>query len=379
MKRFVHALCLIVICLVGLSSCLNGNDTDTTVYQETAITRTSVLAVNRYIHTLSKSGQDSVYKKTITTSPAFTIDQTKYEIFNTDSLPYDCDMKHVLISLTGSSYSGAIFIKSLDKEDEYMYYSSSDSLDFTTPRVIRIFNNNMSLYREYKLTISKHLVPTEKILWKERPVEDFPDDKEKEDAKWDALVKEAGLKSFIGAGRMEAYAYSKDNELMISRDEGKTWDPDLIDSDASLLPIEYFSFASSLLKTDAEDDYQLLVGANNDQQEACFVWRKIEEHSEYSMPAKWVYMPIEPYNRYYLPAAPDWTLVSFNDDVLAIGSLGLYCTRDGGITWKKDSRYLLPDEFNVFNNISVTTDDDDHLWLKDSDSERAWCGTFVKE
>ena len=379
MKRFIHALCLIVICSVGLSSCLNGDDTDTTVYQETSINRMSVLAVNRYIHTLSKSGQDSVYKKTITTSPTFTIDQTKYEIYNLDSLPYDCDMKHVLISLTGSTYSGTIFIKSIDKEDEMVFYSSADSLDFTTPRVIRVYNNNLSIYREYKLTINKHQVPTEKILWKEYPVTDFPDDKEKEDAKWEALVKEAGLETFIGAGRMEAYAYSKDHELMISRDEGKTWDPDLIDSEASLLPVEYFSFASSLLKTDPGDDYQLLVGTNDNHQEACVVWRKIEEHSEYSLPAKWVYMPIEPYNRYYLPAAPDWTLVSFNNDVLAIGSRGLYCTRDGGITWKKDSRYSLPDGLDVFNNISVMTDDDNHLWLMDCDSERAWCGTFVKE
>lgn len=378
MKRFIHALCLIVTCSVGLSSCLNGNDSDTTVYQETAITRMSITAVNRYIHTQSKSGEDSIYKKVITTAPTFTIDQTKYQIFNTDSLPYDCDMQHVLISLTGSSYSGAILIKSLDKEDEMVYFNSTDSLDLTTPRVIRIFNNSMTLYRDYTLTASKHQVPTEKLLWEERSASDFPDSKEKEYELWEALVKEAGLESFIGLGRKEAYAFSKDHQLMVSRDEGVTWEVEIIDSDASLLPTESFGFASFPMKTDDDDDYQLLVGMNDDREEACGVWRKIEEHSKYSMTGKWVYMPVESYNLYYLPAG-EWKLLFFNDDVLAFGGLGLYCTRDGGITWKKDSRYQLPAEVDAIYNASVTTDSDGRLWLKDCDTGVVWCGTFVKE
>ena len=159
---------------MGLSSCLKGNDTEVTVYQETAIVSMSISAVNRYIHTLSKTGKDSVYKKTLgqATTPVFVIDQAKYEIYNPDSLPNDADLEHVKISMTGSTRSGTIFIHSLDEKDALELYSSSDSIDFRTPRTFRVYNNNLTIYRDYKVTVNKHQVATEKILCEERPLKD---------------------------------------------------------------------------------------------------------------------------------------------------------------------------------------------------------------
>ena len=381
MKRFIQALCLIVVCSMGLSSCLKGNDTEVTVYQETAIVSMSVSAINRYIHTLSKSGQDSIYKKTIGQSqaPVFVIDQAKYEIYNPDSLPNDVDLKHVTISMQGSTRSGTIFIVSLEDKDALEIYSSSDSIDFTTPRTFRVYNNNLTIYRDYKVTLNKHQVATEKILWEERPLKDYPDSLDKKKAEWGAIVKGAGLDRFIGAGSHEAYAYNKDRQLMVSKDNGKTWTADELDSDASLLPVYSYSFVSYPLTTSLEDDCQLLIGINGDRPEACGVWRKISESFQYSKPGKWTYMPVEVYNNYYLPSTQNLALVWFNDEVLAFNGTSIYSSGDGGITWKKDSRYPMPNKVTEIAKVDALVDIWGYLWLKDVTAGKVWRGTYIQD
>ena len=380
MKRFIQALCLIVVCSMGLSSCLKGNDTEVTVYQETAIVSMSISAVNRYIHTLSKTGKDSVYKKTLgqATTPVFVIDQAKYEIYNPDSLPNDADLEHVKISMTGSTRSGTIFIHSLDEKDALELYSSSDSIDFRTPRTFRVYNNNLTIYRDYKVTVNKHQVATEKILWEERPLKDYPDSLDKLKAKWETIVKESGLDRFIGAGSHEAFAYDKDRKLMVSKDKGKTWAADELDSDASLLPVYSYSFVTYPLTTNLEDDCHLLIGLNGDHPEACGIWRKIAEFHD-SQSNKWTYMPLEAYNRYYLPATQNLALVWFNFDVLAITTNNIYSSSDGGITWKKDSRYPMPNKVTEITKVDALVDIWGYLWLKDVTAGKVWRGTYIQD
>ena len=146
MKRFLYTLCIAIVSSWGLLSCLSDSDTtEYTVYDDTAITQMQILSINRYIHTTTTAGKDTTYKKTITSSsntlPGFTIDHEKKTIYNTDSLPYDADLSRVVILLTGSTYTGQIYVKSLANDDLFPY-SSSDSIDFNSPREIRAYNNN---------------------------------------------------------------------------------------------------------------------------------------------------------------------------------------------------------------------------------------------
>lgn len=378
MKRHIYALCITLMGVFLYSSCL-GSDSNYEVatYDDMAITGFSLSAANRYIHTTSKkTGNDTIYKEALTTKPTFTIDQTLYKIYNTDSLPKDCDLKHVLATISSSTYSGSIVIKSVNSDTLYNY-SSTDSIDFSQPREIRVYNNTLEKYRTYEVTLNQHQVETGTILWEKMPAESYPVNTEKE--KWEKLVTDAGLKSFIGAGTKEAYAFSQDGRIMVTKDEGATWTPDSLDEDISLLPKQDIAFVSYPFAPNEKTDYQLLAGIIEEGEVISVVWRKIAEYGEDSQACKWVYLPYEEYNRYYLPATPSLNLVYFHDKVLAISADMIRASQDGGITWHTSDQFTLPDEGDThFQNVEAVTDDEGALWFKDKDTNEVWRGVLVE-
>lgn len=377
MKRYIHTLCLVLSSVVLYTSCLNASDSEVTVYDDMAITGFSLATVNRYIHTTSKSGTDSVYKKTLSTMPTFTIDQNQFKIYNTDSLPKDCDLKHVLASITSSTYSGRIYIKSLIS-DTLWVYSSSDSLDFSQPREVLVYNNSLEKYRTYEVTINQHQVETGKILWEQMSAENYPADDTK--TRWKEAAAAAGLGRFIGASTKEGYAFSQDGkQIMTSKDEGGTWIPDSIDGDITKLPSEHIAFVSFPFAPNEETDYQLMAGVVKEGEIACALWRKISEYADGSEASKWVQLPFESYNRYYLPAMVGFSLVYFHGYVLAIDSNSIYCSRDGGVTWRTSESLSLPgDGETYFYNIEAMTDAEGALWFKDLDTNSVWRGVLVE-
>lgn len=380
MKRHIYALCITLMSVFLYSSCLgSGNDYEVTTYDDMAITGFSLGAVNRYIHTKStKTGNDTVYKSALAAAdmPAFTIDQTLYKIYNTDSLPKDCDLKHVLATISTSTYSGGIVIKSAVSDTLYNY-NSTDSLDFSQPREVRVYNNTYEKYRAYEVTLNQHQVETGVILWERMADDAYPADTEKE--AWEKLVADAGLKSFIGAGRKEAYAFSQDGTIMVTKDDGATWTADNLGDDLSLLPTQDIAFVSYPFKPNEETDYQILAGIIGEGEVISVVWRKVAEFSEGSEPCKWVYLPYESYNQYYLPATPGLNLVYFHDCVLAISADDIRMSQDGGITWHTSDEIKLPDNGNDgFLRVEARTDAEGALWLKDLDTNHVWRGVMVE-
>ena len=377
MKRYIYALCITLSSVFLYASCLNSDSTEVTVYDDMAITGFSVSKINRYIHTTSKSGADSVYKKELTTLPTFSIDQIQYKIYNTDSLPNDCDLNHVLAAISTSSYSGGVYVKSLTS-DTLWVYSSTDSIDFSQPREIRVFNNTYEKYRTYEVKINQHQVETDKVLWERMPSDSYPVDNTK--AKWEEAAANAGLGKFIGFGTKEGYAFNEDGtQIMVSKDEGATWEPDNIDGDISMLPKQNIAFVSYPFLPNEYTDYQLMAGTTEEGEIACSIWRKIAEYAEGSQACKWVQLPVEQYNRYYLPAMVSFSLVRFHGYILAIDSNKIYSSRDNGITWRALDMFPLPgDSETYFYHVEAVTDAEGALWFKDLDTNNVWRGVLVE-
>lgn len=379
MKRYIFVICITLSSVLLYTSCLGSdNNYEVTTYDDMAITGFSLSAVNRYIHTTSKSGNDSVYKATLKTMPTFTIDQNQYKIYNTDSVPKDCDLKHVLANISSSTYSGNIYIKSVASDTLYLY-SNTDSIDFSQPRELRVYNNTLEKFRTYEVTINQHQVETGTILWEKMPAESYPVDTEKE--KWEQIVAaNADLKSFIGAGTKEAYAFSQDGRIMVTTDEGATWMADNIDDDLSLLPKEDIAFVSCPFNPNEDTDYQLLAGIIEEGEVISVVWRKIAEYGEGSQASKWVYLPYEEYNRFYLPATPNLNLVYFHGYVLAIGTDTIRYSQDGGITWHTSDQFTLPHgSEDLYFNTEAVTDSEGALWFKINESNEVWRGVLVEQ
>ena len=159
MKRYIYTLCVILVGSSCLLSCMKSSDDTVVTYYETAITNMQLSAVNRKIHTTTSKGADTTYVKKLTTFPKFTVDHVNGRIFNADSLPSDCDLSRVLVTLTASSYTGTLFIKDLGS-DNLIFYSSTDSIDFTSPREFRAYNTDGSLYKSYQVTMNAHSTST---------------------------------------------------------------------------------------------------------------------------------------------------------------------------------------------------------------------------
>jgi hypothetical protein len=374
MNKHFSALLALMMGALMMTSCLSSSDSSDIIYNnDTAITAFSLTTVNRYIHTTSKSGTDSVYKKVYTYPVSFSIDQYNQTIYNTDSLLADCDLKHVLVSITTKN-SGVVAIKDVNS-DTLRTYNSTDSLDFTQPREVRVYAQDGSTYRAYQVTINKHQVATDQILWEKMPADSYPVDAEKE--KWEQIVAEAGLAHFIGAGTKEAYAYDMDGQLMVSKDEGATWTPDSLDASASLLPKENVAFVSFPFEANEETDYQILAGVIEEGEVVSVVWRKVAESAEDSQPGKWCFVPVEVFNRYSLPATDDLSLVWFHHRVLAICSSWIRVSIDGGITWKNYGTLPLPADDLIA--VEACTDDEGALWLKEKNTDNVWRGILVEE
>ena len=374
MNKHFSALLALIMGALLMTSCLTSDDGSEIIYNnDTAITAFSLTTVNRYIHTTSKSGKDSVYKKVISNPATFNIDQYEKRIFNTDSIYADCDLKHVLITITTKN-SGVVAIKDIGS-DTLRTYNSTDSIDLSQTREFRVYSQSGSTYRSYQVTVNKHQSVTDKIIWEEMPADSYPVDTKK--AQWEQIVADAGLACFIGAGTKEAYAYSEDGQLMVTTDEGATWNPDSLDESSLLLPKENIAFVSYPYAANEKTDYQILAGCLEEGEITSCLWRKIAEYGEDSEPGKWAFMSTEIFNRYYLPATNDLNLVWFHGQVLAICSSWIRSSIDGGITWKISSGLQLPADDLI--EVEVRTDDEGALWLKDKNSDKVWRGTMVEE
>ena len=374
MNKHIYALFALMMGALLMTSCLKSDDTSViNYYNDTAITNFYLATVNRYIRTTSSSGVVSVSKKVVTDPVEFYIDHYNKRIYNADSLPGDCDLSHVLVSISTKN-SGVTAIKSMTSDTLYTYYST-DSLDFSKTREIRVYAQSGDMYRAYQVTINKHQSVTDKLMWEEMPEGSYPVDEKK--ARWEQIVAEAGLARFIGAGTKEAYAYDQEGRLMVTKDEGQTWAADSLDNSPSLLPRDNVAFVSYPFAANDETDYQILAGALEEGEITCGVWRKVAEYAENSLPGKWAYVPFEVYNRYYLPATNELSLVRFHGVVLAISSSWILGSIDGGITWKSSESRQLPKDNLI--SIEACTDEEGALWIRDKFTDEVWRGTLVEE
>ena len=360
-----------------MTSCLKDENDDTTqYYNNTAITQFKLSCVNRYVHTTTSAGADSVYKKTLSDPVVFTIDQAQRKIYNTDSLPSDVDLNHVLATIS-SLNSGTVVVNYPDKngEDSLLYYSSTDSIDFTKLKDLRVYAQSGNSYRTYAVSINVHQAETNKMIWEQKTAADLPTDAKK--ALWEQKAAAAGMKQLLGYGTAEGYAFGTDGMLMVSKDNGDTWAADMLDDDAAWLPTDNIAFASWAFAANDSTDYQMLIGTNDKSDKACMVWRKIAEFGYDYDPCKWVQIPSDPRNDYYLPKLEHISLLYYNGLILAIGSdKKIYQSRDKGITWKTSKAYTLPEGFDSKDFIAFS--DFEYIWIYARDTGEAWRGIKIE-
>lgn len=166
MKRKFFAFIALITATLSLSSCLSSDETTVEYTHDTAITAFSLGSLDRY--TKTKAGKDTLLKANVTGSDyKFYIDQAQCLIYNVDSLP--CGVRDTAILATISSKnSSPILLMDINKPDSVAaYYSSSDSINFSKPRFIRVYSSDYSAYAEYKVTVNVHKELPYEFKWHE--------------------------------------------------------------------------------------------------------------------------------------------------------------------------------------------------------------------
>lgn len=377
--------------IVLMASCLKSDEDTVTLYNDAVITGFTLGTMNKYVNATKTTYTGSTYSFSINQNVATNIfkDVTCIgrSIYNNDSLPLGTDLKHVLCTITTLN-NGITIIENIDEPNVYSYYSSTDSIDFTKPRKFRVFSSDGSVYNDYYVSVNVHQQDGNEFVWK------LMDDN------WtavpDALPLPAGIKQLLGGSTTEKYALSTDNKLMVSRDNGTTWQEDVVADDADMLPTRDLSLISYPMANTDSVDYVLLIGnreVNEQNNEAtAMVWRKVVDYSKQAPQAAWTYMERDAKSdSLALPRMKNLTMVKYDDGILAFGAEGIggwdeppyamiYQSRDNGITWKYNSKYNFPDGFEnlLTTNVTAVVDNDNFLWLYCEGSGQVWRGRLNK-
>lgn len=166
MKRKFFAFIALITATLSLSSCLSSDETTVEYTHDTAITAFSLGSLDRY--TKTKAGKDTLLKANVKGSDyKFYIDQAQRWIYNVDSLP--CGVRDTAILATISSKNNSpILLMDINKPDSVAaYYSSSDSINFSKRRFIRVYSSDYSAYAEYKVDVNVHKELPYEFKWHE--------------------------------------------------------------------------------------------------------------------------------------------------------------------------------------------------------------------
>lgn len=168
MKRKFFAFIALITATLSLSSCLSSDDDLNVEYtHDTAITAFSLGTLDQWGKT--KDGtKDSLYKAFVAgANYKFYIDQATRQIYNADSLP--CGVRDTaMLATISSKNSSPILLMDINKTDSVAgYYSSSDSINFSKPRRIRVYSSDYSAYAEYTVTVYVHKELPYEFKWHE--------------------------------------------------------------------------------------------------------------------------------------------------------------------------------------------------------------------
>ena len=366
MRRIFQAFCGLLAAGLLLTSCLSGSEVEVTVYNDMSIQSFTLGTLDRYLHTTSSAGEDSVYKVTYSASSyKMNIDQLGHKISNVDSLLTGTDMTRIICSVTTKN-NGLVLLQSMTSDSLNYFNSGNDSIDFSQPRIFRVYATDGSGYRDYTVSLNVRTQEAGIFSWVEADAADFP----VLDGNAVGEAAEAAGLTYIGSTTSEAYAMNADGIIVESADGGQTWQEGVFDADVSLLPQGSMAYVSWNL--DAMTDYALLAGQNPASDKAMVLWRKL---ADYDGEGRWVYMPLDEENPYYLPKMDHVALVFYNHAVLAFGSnQNVYVSRDQGITWKTTSAYSFPADFTFEHQFKAAVGDDGYIWLTDVTSGQTWKG-----
>lgn len=158
------AALLLLVCtmLVGCNDDTYSSETS----GECIITNVTLGSLKCYRTTTASTGEDSVYKVTVTGSRyPMTIDHTNLRIFNADSLPVGTDVRKIVFSQFATSATMSIRSLNTGQDTTFVY---SDSTDFSQPRLVTTYATDGESRKHYTVEIRCHKEEGDSTTWVKR-------------------------------------------------------------------------------------------------------------------------------------------------------------------------------------------------------------------
>ena len=160
-KNTLYLLLVLMVGLVGLSSCFKDNE-EVVTDERCFISSFTLGSMKRVLHTTNAEGKDSVYTLEYNgVHYPMSIDQKTLTIQNVDSLPYGTVMTAVPATV---AFKGILLYKQVDDE-EYHTYSSGDSINFSKPVLFKNYSATGLSERVYTVKLNVHQQEGNKFCW----------------------------------------------------------------------------------------------------------------------------------------------------------------------------------------------------------------------
>lgn len=164
------SLAIFMSMLVLLAVSCGNNDDDVVLSPYAVLKSFSIKNIKSKYPAYTSEGLDTTETKTILgASYPFSINQVTGEVGNLDSLPFATRVDKVVISMDLMGYAKIYD----DATGVFEGFTTSDSIDFTTPRKFRITSADSEYFRDYTVSLNVHQVEPEKMVWDKYQSVDF--------------------------------------------------------------------------------------------------------------------------------------------------------------------------------------------------------------
>lgn len=237
-----------------MTSCLDSEEQQVLYDPESSITGFSVGTLHIDRVGKDSNGEDSAYVDTVSYADyPFTIDQINRTIENRDSFPIGTHINKVVTNVSYDTGTGMLAYRPNGSERDTVW-TSTDSIDFTSPVQFRVYMHNGSLGKPYTVKINVHRTEPDTMTWNKF---DLPFDGGISGLDFQKTVYADGKIYVFGE---DAAGNSTVQRTTISNSTPGAWENVSLGMPLDIKPYSAMKWRGSICflgKTDSENDYTL--------------------------------------------------------------------------------------------------------------------------
>lgn len=212
---------------------------------------------------------------------------------------------------------------------------------------------------------------------------------------WTEVAENQKIKQLIGASSKYLYAYegvevlpTAENAsavekatvgILVSKDNGRTWESEELDNDADLLPTHNLSINASAILSTKNAENLLLMGTRPASADTiATIWNHTVDYATNAPATSWNYLELDKNQGGKMPMMNEVLVCPADTGFVALGSNNKwYKSKDAGLTWKVDEQVSMPVGFMNGSRFGFCRDKNNYYWI--INNGYVWKGRYNKD